>query len=108
MSTALVGQLRAKRAPIAIGQPGPGALTLRVQVAEMWDAVRVVANPDTPVAEVKKRVVEAFSLGHVLLDEFVLKIRGWEMLNEQLPLAESGVVDGSILLLGYRRRRPVR
>jgi len=38
----------------------------------------------------------------------VLKLRGWEILDENASLAEAGVVDGSILLMTYRRRRPVR
>jgi hypothetical protein len=91
-----------------MAQPDQTSLTLRIQVAEMWDAIRVVASPGTPLVDVKRRVVEEFALEYDFLDEFVLKIRGWEMLNERLSLAESGVVDGSILLLAYRRRRPVR
>ena len=108
MSAALVGQLRANRAPIALAQAGAGALNLRVQVAEMWDAVRVVAHPDTMVSDVKSRVVAEFFPGHEFADDFVLKLRGWEMLDEAQPLSRSGVVDGAILLLAYRRRRPVR
>ena len=39
---------------------------------------------------------------------FVLKLRGWEVLDERSSLKDAGVVDGSILLLAYRRRRAVR
>ena len=105
--SALVGQLRSNRAPIALAQGG-GAIELRVQVAEMWDAVRVIARPDTSVAEVKQRVVNDFFPGHEYVDDFVLKLRGWEMLDENQALSASGVVDGSIVLLARRRRRAVR
>lgn len=108
MSSALVDQLRVNRAPIILAQPGAGAITLRVQAAALWDAVRVVARPDATVAEVKQRVVAEFFPGDEYVDDFVLKIRGWEMLDERLPLSGAGVQDGSILLLAYRRRRPVR
>lgn len=108
MSVAFVSQLRAARAPILLAQPGAGTLTVRVEVAELWDTVRVVARPETTVAEVKKRAVADFFPGHAYADEFVLKLRGWEMLDERQPLSASGVVDGSIILLAYRRRRPVR
>jgi len=33
---------------------------------------------------------------------------GWEVLDEAASLADVGVIDGSILLLTFRRRRPVR
>ena len=106
MSTAFVTRLRAGRPPIVMS--GSGALTLRVEVAELWETVRVVTDPDTAVLDLKQRVVLEFYPGHGFLDEFVLKLRGWEMLNETESLAKAGVVDGSILLLAYRRRRPVR
>ena len=41
-------------------------------------------------------------------DEFVLKLRGFEVLNEDVSLAEAGAIEGSIFLVTYRRRRPVR
>ena len=108
MSAALVGELRSRRAPIALAQEGAGSITMRVQVAEMWDAVRVVARPDAIVGEVKQKVVAEFFPGHQFTDDFVLKLRGWEMLDESQSLAKAGVVDGAIVLLAYRRRRPVR
>lgn len=108
MSTSVVAQLRANRAPIMLAQPGAGSITIRVQVAEMWDAVRVVAHPDTGVAEMKQRVVAGFFPGHEFADDFVLKLRGWEILDERQSLAAAGIGDGVIVLLAYRRRRPVR
>lgn len=106
MSTAFVTRLRAARPPIIMS--GSGALTLRVQMADLWETVRVVTDPDTSVMDVKQRVVLEFFPTHGFLDEFVLKLRGWEMLDERQSLSKAGVVDGSILLLAYRRRRPVR
>ena len=41
-------------------------------------------------------------------EEMVVKLRGWEILDEMASLADSGVVDGSILVMMFRRRRPVR
>ena len=108
MSAGLVGELRSGRPPIALAQDGAGSITMRVQVAEMWDAVRVIARPDAIVGEVKQKVVAEFFPGHQYADDFVLKLRGWEMLDEGLSLSQAGVVDGAIVLLAYRRRRPVR
>ena len=105
--SALVNELRSRRAPLALAS-GPGAITIRVQVAEMWDAIRVVAHPDTSVSELKQRVVTEFFPGHEYLDDFVLKLRGWEMLDENQSLKAGGMVDRSIVLLSRRRRRAVR
>jgi hypothetical protein len=107
VSAALVGSLRAGRAPLALAS-GPGAITIRVQVAEMWEAIRVTAHPDTVISELKQRVVNEFYPGHEYLDDFVMKLRGWEMLDEQQSLKVGGMIDGSIVLLAYRRRRAVR
>ena len=57
---------------------------------------------------VKVRALEALSPGADFHDEFGMKLAGWEVLDENVSLAEAGAVDGSIFLLTNRRRRPVR
>jgi hypothetical protein len=108
MSTAFVGELRSRRPALQLAAPGSESIGFRVQVAETWEVVRVVASPQTTVREIKERVLGEFMPDHEYADDFVLKLRGWEMLDESAPLGQSGVVDGSIILLGDRRRRPVR
>lgn len=108
MSTTFVGQLRAQRPPLELSSPGPGSVSFRVQSAEEWDALRVVAKPETSVGEVKNRALAEFYPGYPYPDEFVFKLHGWEMLDESAPIGQSGIVNGSIILLGDRRRRPVR
>ena len=108
MSTAFVSQLRTNRPPIIMDPAEEGTVTIRVEVSDLWETVRVVADPNDSVLEVKQRVVSEFWPTHGFLDEFVLKLRGWEILDESEPLTKAGVVDGSIVLLAYRRRRPVR
>ena len=107
MSAALVGELRSRRPTLQLAS-GPGSITVRVQVADLWDAVRVVTHPDIAISELKQRVVNEFFPGHEYLDDFVLKLRGWEMLDEQQSIKAGGMVDGSIVLLARRRRRAVR
>ena len=108
MSAPFVTQLRAAPTPIKLAEPGPGTVTVRVEASDIWDTVRVIARPETPVAELKKRVVAQLFPSHQYADDFVLKLRGWEVLDERASLKDAGVVDGSILLLAYRRRRAVR
>lgn len=101
-------QLRASHRPPLQIAPGPDAITFRVEAAELWDAVRVLASPSTAVAEVKRRVIEALLPNAELGEDYVLKLHGWEMLDQNEALKDAGVVNGSILLLARRRRRPVR
>jgi hypothetical protein len=41
-------------------------------------------------------------------ENYVVKLNGFEVLDEQVSLTEEGIVDGSILLVTLRRRRAVR
>ena len=108
MSDAFVDQLRSHRAALELAPAGADTLSFRVQGADQWDAVRVTARADTPVREVKERALAIFHPGYQYHDDFVLKLRGWEVLDEGAPIGQSGVGNGSILLLGDRRRRAVR
>lgn len=82
-------------------------MTIRVSLADLWETVRVSASPETPMTELKRRVVAEF-FPDAYPEDFVLKLRGWEVLNENGSLQDCGVADGSILLMAYRRRRAVR
>ena len=107
MTAPFVAQLRSARAPIELATPGPGTITLRVEASDIWETVRLLARPETPVAELKQRVVERL-FPNQPSDEFVLQFRGWEVLDERATVTDAGLVNGSILLLAYRRRRAVR
>jgi hypothetical protein len=102
-----VSELRTSDEVIQLGE-GAHALHLRVQVAELWDALRVDAAPSDSVDAVKHAALAKFYPDGISADEFVVKVRGFEILNESRGLAESGIRDGSTLLLSRRRRRPVK
>ncbi len=78
-----------------------------MEVPERWDVALLSAAPTTSVIEVKRA-----ALGQVLPEadpsEFVIKLRGFEVLDENVSLVDAGARDGSIFLMTYRRRRPVR
>jgi hypothetical protein len=107
MTAPFVSELRTCDDVIALSE-GRDVLHLRVQVAELWDALRVDAAPSDTVDAVKRAALEKFFPDGVSPGEFVVKVRGFEILNESLGLAESGIRDGSTLLLSWRRRRPVK
>jgi hypothetical protein len=108
MSAPFVTGLRSRRAAIRLAAEGTPAITIRVEMPEVWDTVRVVVAPTEPVLSVKARALEALFPEAEMHQDFVLKLRGWEILDEAASLANVGVIDGSILLLTHRRRRPVR
>lgn len=107
MSATFVTQLRAGRAPIMVAS-GPTAFTMRVEAADLWETVRVTAKPDTTVDELGTRVVAALFPEGTPASDFVLKFRGWELLDLRATLAAAGIGEGAIVLLAIRRRRPVR
>jgi hypothetical protein len=109
MTEPFVAQLRTRGDSIDLTTPGGPALTVRVEMPEVWDAVRVHASPDERVLTVKRRALERLYPGTELHDDdYVLKLNGWEVLDESASLAAAGAVDGSIFLVTNRRRRAVR
>ena len=108
MSAPFVTGLRARQGTIRLAPEGVPTITIRVEMPEVWDVVRIACEPTQSVLAVKVAALEALFPEAEMHEDFVLKLRGWEILDESAPLGEAGVVDGSILLLTHRRRRAVR
>lgn len=82
--------------------------TLRVQSAEAWDAIKVDVVPESRVRDVKQAAMSQLMPDIDDLDAFVVKLHGFDIINEDASLHATGAVDGSTLLIISRRRRPVR
>lgn len=108
MSAPFVTQLRARRDTIRLGMHGEPTITIRVEMPAVWDVVRIQVPPSDTVETVKKRALEALFPQAPYHEDFVMKLHGWEILNEHESLAAAGVKDGSILLLMHRQRLPLR
>src|SRR5437870_5454099 len=108
MTTPFVAGLRARRTTIRLSPEDASTITIRVEMPDVWDVVRMVVASTEPVLTVKVAALEALFPEAAMHQDFVVKLRGWEVLDEAAPLADAGVVNGSILLLTHRRRRPVR
>lgn len=94
---------------IVLGAGEDGAVFhLRVQQAELWETLRVNAPSGVPVAAVKLAALAQFYPDGFASEDYVVKVRGFEILREGESLAGSGVKDGSTLLVTSRKRRPVR
>ena len=101
--------LRTKGADaIRLGSPDAKTITIRVEVPEVWDLVVIHAPPSETVRAVKVAALRSLYPEADKADNWVMKIGGFEVLDERASLTQAGAVDGSIFLLTGRRRRPVR
>ena len=107
MTTPFVSTLRTSGSTIPVGAPGATPLTIRVEVPERWDVALILAAPTASVRDVKRAALQ-FASPEDDVDDYVIKLRGFEVLDESVTLADAGARDGSIFLLTHRRRRPVR
>lgn len=84
-----------------------GNLRLRVMVQDAWDEVPLDLPGGTSLAELKRAALEATRVRRDP-DEYVLKFRGFELLDESRSLADAGLVPNGAVIVLPRRRRPVR
>lgn len=108
MSAPFTSQLRARGDALQLAPAGAASITVRVEMPESWDTVKAVVSADSPVSVLKASALAALSVPDAAPDDFVLKLRGWEVLDENVSLTAAGAVNGSIFLLTHRRRRAVR
>ncbi len=109
MSARFVTTLRARSIPIRLVAEGATSVwTVRVQGAEVWDAVRVEVLPATLVREVKQAAMAELMPDVDALDGYVVKLGGFEVTDESASVQAAGATDGSTFLIMARRRRPVR
>lgn len=107
MTIPFVSTLRARAESVRLGPPDSSAINVRVEIPELWDVVRIVTPPSETVLAVKVAALAALDPRGDQRD-YVMKLRGFEMLDEQHSLSEAGAKEGSTFLLTHRRRRPVR
>lgn len=108
MSAPFVTGIRTTDDIIKLGGDDSLMLHLRVQAAELWSTIRVDASASAPVETVKRASLERFYPDGASLAEFSVKLRGFEILDEEATLGAAGIRDGSTLLIGRRRRTAVR
>ncbi len=109
MTAPFVATVRARPDIIRLGAPGGGESTIsvRVEVPDVWDVVRIDTPATQPVFAVKSAALAAL-LPRADVRDYAIKLRGFEVLDERVSLAEAGALDGSIFIVTHRRRRPVR
>jgi hypothetical protein len=102
-----VAQLRTGPEVLRIGDGSQPSIAIRVEVPEVWDAVRVETPASEPVLAVKLRALDVL-YPDADAQEFLIKLNGLEVRDENASIGAIGAKNGSTLLLTFRRRRPVR
>ncbi|MBX9927910.1 MAG: hypothetical protein K2X99_03270 [Gemmatimonadaceae bacterium] len=106
--SAFVNTLRRNPDAITVGTPGSDAITVRAQMIERWETVALRTDPSVGVRALKALALEAFGTDVALAEDWVIKLKGHEVRDESVTLAEAGARDGSTFLVHHRARRPVR
>ena len=101
-----VNNLRNRGPALRLGSGSGPVLRIRAQVLEAWDAVCVDADASASVNSLKNLALQTL-YPNVDEDDYVVKLHGWEILDEAAPISSTGARDGSIFLISDRRRRPV-
>ncbi len=106
----VVNSLRTQNGVLAIGDhvDSPTVITMKVTMPDLWETIAVRCEGDTPVSTLKRAAPEAFNQPTLFPEDYVLKLRGFEVLDESAPVTVAGAREGSTFLLTFRRRRPVR
>jgi len=105
-SVPFVSALRTQGEPLRLGGGSGQILHLRAQVLEAWDAIRVDADASASVKSLKQLALRTL-YPQANEEDYVVKLHGWEILDENLPISSSKARNGSIFLISDRRRRPV-
>jgi hypothetical protein len=106
-STPFVSGLRTQGGAFSLGSASGPVLQLRAQVLEAWDAIRIDADPSASVKSLKHLALRQLYPDVQHDDQFVVKLHGWEILDEDVPISSTAAKNGSIFLITDRRRRPV-
>lgn len=82
---------------------------VRVMVTDVWDQVFLAVAPETTVAQVKRdALARALKTNVVRPDDYVVKFRGAQVLEESLTLAALGAGANAPFIVLPARRQPVR
>jgi hypothetical protein len=107
VATPFVSGLRTQGAAFRLGTGSGPVLQLRAQVLEAWDAIRIDADPSASVKSLKQLALKELYPDAQKDDQYVVKLNGWEILDENAPISSTDAKNGSIFLISDRRRRPV-
>jgi hypothetical protein len=78
-------------------------------VTPVWDQVFVPVDADTTVAQLKRDALQAaLKRSGIDPDDYVIKFRGAQVLDESVTLGRLGAVPNAPFIVLPARRQPVR
>ena len=101
-----VNSLRVRGELFKLGSGTGDPLRVRAQVLDAWDAIRIDADPLATIRSLKELALKELN-PDVRPDDYVVKLHGWEILDEAAPISSTDAKNGSTFLISDRRRRPV-
>jgi hypothetical protein len=107
VTPSFVNGLRVRGAAFPLGSGGGPVLNLRAQVLEAWDAIRIDADASASVKSLKELALRELYPDVRSEDEYVVKLNGFEILDEAAPISSTAARNGSTFLITDRRRRAV-
>lgn len=84
-----------------------GTLPLRVMVQDAWEEVDLEVPETTTVQDLKRQALAGVRILRDP-DQYVVKYRGAQLVEEDRSLAQHHLVPNANLIVLGRRRRPVR
>ena len=81
---------------------------VRVMVTDVWDQVFLAVDPSTTVAALKRQALEQALKRRFAADDYVVKFRGAQVLDEAVTLGSLGARANSPFIVLPARRRAVR
>jgi len=81
---------------------------VRVMVTDAWDQVTMAVDAATGVAELKRRALEQALQRRVVADDYIVKFRGAQVLDETISLGSLGAGPNAPFIVLPAHRRPVR
>lgn len=84
------------------------ALDLRVAVPDVWDIVRLSAEEDWTVRQLKTEALGRATGRQLTAADYVVKFRGALVIDESRTLGDLGVPNRGSLIVLPARRQPVR
>ena len=82
---------------------------VRVMVTDVWDQVFLAVEPSLTAGELKRQALaQALKRATVRPDDYLVKFRGAQVLDESVTLAALGAVANSPFIVLPARRQAVR
>ncbi|MGH7567825.1 MAG: hypothetical protein ACREL9_02480 [Gemmatimonadales bacterium] len=80
---------------------------VRVMVTDVWDQVFLAVDPATTVGALKRQALEQALKRRVTPDDYIVKFRGAQVMDESVTLGTLGARANSAFIVLPAWRRPV-